>query len=233
MISFPVHTESFQMQSSRQSGAPNRWVERGFPASAAAELESAGLSPLMARILASRGVTAGGLDDYLNPRMLLLASPEELEGLPAAVETVLSAVSRGMKIVVFGDYDCDGVCATAIAVTALETVGADVVPFIPDRLTEGYGMSEVSAKTAVSSTTVPKGGYIDFAQQKYRIYESKYIAFAEQIYRLREAKLPISPLLPLDQVWTVTPFHNRTSGRLYRLREAKIQVHFIQVVTFY
>jgi single-stranded-DNA-specific exonuclease len=144
MISFPVHTESVQMQSSRQLGAPNRWVERGFSASAAAELESAGLSPLMARILASRGVTAGGLDDYLNPRMRLLASPEELECLPAAVETVLSAVSRGMKIVVFGDYDCDGVCATAIAVTALETVGADVVPFIPHRLTEGYGMSEAS-----------------------------------------------------------------------------------------
>ena len=59
------------------------------------------------------------------------------KGIPAAVH------AKG-RIVVFGDYDCDGVCATAILVKALGALGADVSPFLPERLTEGYGMSEAS-----------------------------------------------------------------------------------------
>jgi len=62
----------------------------------------------------------------------------------AAVEIVLPYVSDGRKIVVFGDYDCDGVCASAILVMALRRLGAQVEAFIPDRFGEGYGMTAAS-----------------------------------------------------------------------------------------
>ena len=118
-----------------------RWRERAYDAVAAEELRGKGLSRLTARLLSSRGVTADTLESYLRPKLADLASPESLQGISEAVEVVLSAVAAGRKIVVFGDYDCDGICATAIAVTAIRALGADVRSFIPERLTEGYGMT--------------------------------------------------------------------------------------------
>ena len=85
--------------------------------------------------------------EYFSPSLANLAKPENLPGIAAAVERILAADG---KIVVFGDYDCDGICATAIMVNCLKAIfpasGNDerIVPFLPERLTEGYGMSEES-----------------------------------------------------------------------------------------
>ena len=99
---------------------------------------------LVEKILASRGVPADGVDEFLCPSIRDLAPSRELPNVDAAAKTVLATVRTGRKIVVFGDYDCDGVCATAILVKTLRALGADVVPFLPDRLGEGYGMSDAS-----------------------------------------------------------------------------------------
>jgi len=63
---------------------------------------------------------------------------------------ILLHVCAGSRIVVFGDYDCDGVCATAIVMKALRALGASAVPFIPERLTEGYGMTAASIARLLS-----------------------------------------------------------------------------------
>lgn len=86
-------------------------------------------------------------DGFFSPSILNLAKPCELPGLESAAEVVLSAAARGDRIVVFGDYDCDGVCASAILSIAIGVVAKDGVRpsvFLPERLSEGYGMTSAS-----------------------------------------------------------------------------------------
>lgn len=102
------------------------------------------LPPVLREVLSSRGI--GGdeaLERYFNPSIASLASPAGLDGVDPAAEIMLSADG---KIVVFGDYDCDGICATAILTSVLQSLGKEVSPFLPDRLNEGYGMSAGSVK---------------------------------------------------------------------------------------
>ena len=102
------------------------------------------MNPIVSKILAARGITAAELEDFLHPTLDKLAKPEELPGIDKAADLILDSILYRRKIVVFGDYDCDGVCATAIVSRTLRALGGNVTEFIPDRLTEGYGMSEQS-----------------------------------------------------------------------------------------
>ena len=102
------------------------------------------LNPIVRGILELRGVSDAELEEFLHPTLDRLSRPEDLPGIVTAGDIVLDSVVYRRKIVVFGDYDCDGVCATAILSTALRAIGGDVAEFIPNRLTEGYGMSAAS-----------------------------------------------------------------------------------------
>ncbi len=73
-----------------------------------------------------------------------LAPAEDLPGIAEAAERLARAVRGGERIAVHGDYDCDGVCSTAILVSALRGRGADVSSFLPSRFSEGYGVAESS-----------------------------------------------------------------------------------------
>jgi single-stranded-DNA-specific exonuclease len=70
--------------------------------------------------------------------------PERFEGIGAAVEAIEAAIAAGSRITVHGDYDVDGMCSTAILVGALRRAGAECDWIIPDRLTDGYGLSSAS-----------------------------------------------------------------------------------------
>ena len=102
------------------------------------------LHPIVEKILELRGIDDAARDEFLHPTLDKLAAPEELPGIVKAADFILDSILYRRKIVVFGDYDCDGVCATAIVSRTLKALGGDVTEFIPDRLTEGYGMSEQS-----------------------------------------------------------------------------------------
>ena len=95
-------------------------------------------------LLARRGVSAADADGFLSPSLAGLADPSELPGVAAAADALLGALAGRRRIVVFGDYDCDGVCATAILVQTLRRLGGRADPFLPERLSEGYGMGEAS-----------------------------------------------------------------------------------------
>ncbi|MGD9571022.1 MAG: DHH family phosphoesterase [Thermoleophilia bacterium] len=75
-----------------------------------------------------------------------LAPAEDLPGIGEAADRLAKAVRGGERIAVHGDYDCDGVCSTAILVSALRGRGADVVPFLPSRFAEGYGVAVSSVE---------------------------------------------------------------------------------------
>ena len=104
------------------------------------------LPEVLRELLRVRGIDDADLEKFLNPSLRDLADPAELPGIAAAADVILDALVAQKRIVVFGDYDCDGVCATAILVKTLTTLGAKVMPFLPRRLTEGYGMTDASVK---------------------------------------------------------------------------------------
>jgi len=108
------------------------------------------LPEILETILLRRGVAAADMASFLYPSLQDLAPPEDLPGVVEAADAVLEAVAAHRPTVVFGDYDCDGVCATAIVVMALEALGAKVQPFLPERLSEGYGMSDASLARMLS-----------------------------------------------------------------------------------
>ena len=102
-----------------------------------------GTSSLLRRVLwARREVIGDGIEDFLAAERAPLHSPATMKGLPAAVELVVSALNRGERIAIFGDYDADGVTATAVLQHGLTRLGADVLTYIPHRLNDGYGLSD-------------------------------------------------------------------------------------------
>jgi single-stranded-DNA-specific exonuclease len=106
--------------------------------------EALGVAPPVAAILTRRG-----LGDAEEARRFLAAeehhAPELLAGMGEACATILRHVEAGSRVVVFGDYDVDGVCATAILLRALRAIGADPAWRLPSR-DEGYGLSEAAVR---------------------------------------------------------------------------------------
>ncbi len=114
------------------------------------------LHPLAARVLWSRGYrTAEAAAAFLSDRLADLPDPFLMKGMPEAVERVQRAVLAGEKITLWGDYDVDGVCSTALTSLFLRDVGGKVATYIPHRLGEGYGLNaEAIARIAEDGTRV-------------------------------------------------------------------------------
>ena len=111
-------------------------------------LAGSGYGPLVAMVLASRGI--GGPKEaktYLDCNAPL-PDPFLMTDMDKAAGRVGLAMSRGEKIAVFGDYDVDGITATCLLTDFLRRHGADAVSYIPGRLEEGYGPSPSGSCTA-------------------------------------------------------------------------------------
>jgi single-stranded-DNA-specific exonuclease len=109
-----------------------------------------GLSPVLAALLARRGVeTARAAGDWLHPELAMLADPMRLRGAREAAERLLWAARSRRRVVVFGDYDVDGVTAAAQLLAALRRAGADARAFIPHRLRDGYGLRPDTVRAVV------------------------------------------------------------------------------------
>lgn len=117
---------------------PKRQEERSIPQ----PLEELGLPRRLLELLLDRGIdTPQAVEAYLHPRKEDLHDPMLMQGMDRAVAVVRDAIAKGEEIVVFGDYDVDGVTATAILLTYLRKQGAKVGFYIPDRHGEGYGLN--------------------------------------------------------------------------------------------
>ena len=104
-------------------------------------MQALGVSAVTARLLAIRGITdPDEASRFMNPTLEQLYDPFRLAGLECAADRLLQAVSNRERIAVHGDYDVDGITSTVILRRALELLGADVGHFIPERLTDGYGL---------------------------------------------------------------------------------------------
>lgn len=101
--------------------------------------------PLIDVVLANRGLTAEDIED--SPEVL--GDPFSMKDMDRLTERIVKAVRSGERIVVFGDYDVDGVTSTAVFMDFLGRVGADAVSILPDRYRDGYGMKPAGVQQAV------------------------------------------------------------------------------------
>jgi single-stranded-DNA-specific exonuclease len=102
-----------------------------------------GLPVPLAQVLVNRGFRdAESAGKFLHPQLRDLRDPFELPDMAAAVDGVLGAIERKQRIVIYGDYDVDGVTSSALLIRVLRAAGATVESFLPHRMDEGYGLSE-------------------------------------------------------------------------------------------
>lgn len=146
----------------RRSHQPRRWVFRGEAhggaevAGAPARTSDNGdalarllrLHPVVARILDARGMQSPELArSFLNPKLSDLLDPFLLKDMDLAADRLLRAVRNGERICVYGDYDVDGLTATAVMHIVLEALHGDVFSMIPNRLRDGYGLTQRALET--------------------------------------------------------------------------------------
>jgi single-stranded-DNA-specific exonuclease len=101
-----------------------------------------GISSRLLAVLAARGViTAGDLARFLAPAEDGLHDPRLLPDAQAALRRVVAARANGERVMVYGDFDADGLTGLSILVLALRSLGLDVAPYVPERLIDGHGLS--------------------------------------------------------------------------------------------
>src|SRR4051812_30084560 len=137
----------------RVDGRPSRWTSRPYSFAAADELTRAlGVSRTVAAVLGRRGY-----EDPPAPRAVLPPThphhPGTLGDMAGACRLILGHVVRRSRIVVHGDYDVDGVCATAVLVRALRRLHADVGWHVPSRFDEGYGLASATVEKLAAQGT--------------------------------------------------------------------------------
>ena len=103
--------------------------------------QSLGISSLLAKVLVSKGATSRQKAREMFFDAVQLSDPYLMKDMDKAVKRILKAVDSGEKIVIYGDYDVDGVCATATLFTCLENMGANVFYKLPNREKDGYGLN--------------------------------------------------------------------------------------------
>ena len=100
------------------------------------------ISPVLARLLKNRGIEEDAdIQSYLHGGLEIMHDPGQLKDMDLACGILAEAIEEGKKIRVIGDYDVDGVCASAILVRGLRNAGADADAVIPHRVRDGYGMN--------------------------------------------------------------------------------------------
>lgn len=132
---------------------PSKWVLQESNPAAESLAKSIGVSGIFAQVLWNRGIRdADSASKFLSCQLRDLADPFRLDGIQAGVERVFKAIEQGEKIVLYGDYDVDGVTSVAIMKRVLNDLGAqNVRAFLPDRFDEGYGLTEAGVKRCLSS----------------------------------------------------------------------------------
>ena len=112
------------------------------------------LPAFVAQILYNRGLTdRRQVDSFLDSDGAGSHDPFAMKGMQTAVTRVVQAIARDERIVVYGDFDADGITSTALVVQFLQSLGARVQPYIPHRVDEGYGLNADSVKRLVQDGT--------------------------------------------------------------------------------
>jgi single-stranded-DNA-specific exonuclease len=106
-----------------------------------------GVPPLISSLLAQRGFNSyEDVEAFLNPSLSQLPLPEDMAGLAEAVSILEKALAEKTTVLVYGDYDADGITSTALLLSFFKEIGFACCYYIPDRLAEGYGLNAEALK---------------------------------------------------------------------------------------
>lgn len=150
----------------RKSVTGQKWIDRLGPREANTALAIAqhhGISDLVSRVLAGRGVSVEGAPEFIDPSLRnLMPDPAMLTDMEKAANRIADSIIRRETVAIFGDYDVDGACSSALMARFLKHYGIAHSIYIPDRIFEGYGpnpdaMRELVAKGASLIVTVDCG----------------------------------------------------------------------------
>lgn len=120
------------------------------PATVAALAGSLGVAGPVARLLVQRGYNdVESAKQFLRPRLDQLHDGSAMLSLDVAVDRLVRAIRGGELIMIHGDYDVDGICSTTLLVRAIRGFGGNVVPFIPNRMTDGYDLGAAGVSHAI------------------------------------------------------------------------------------
>lgn len=160
--------------------------------------EALNISPSIAQILINRGIgTVEAAKCFLSPEPSQLHSPFAMKDMEAATTIIWQAVKEGRRIAVYGDYDVDGIGATALLFMLLRRFGAQVDYHIPDRLNEGYGLNESVIKR------MAEGGISLLITVDCGISDSREVALARELGMkvvITDHHLPPPGLPPADAI---------------------------------
>jgi single-stranded-DNA-specific exonuclease len=120
--------------------------QRAYSDTTFAALQTQGLPPLLARLLAARSVTA---EDWLLQEMPHLLKPDALTGAADMAKQLADAIAHKKRILIIGDYDADGATATSVAMRGLRMMGAEIDFLVPNRFEYGYGLTPEIVALAV------------------------------------------------------------------------------------
>ncbi|MBR4598329.1 MAG: single-stranded-DNA-specific exonuclease RecJ [Opitutales bacterium] len=126
------------------------WKIGKYDAKLAADLGAyLGVSPILASLLLERGFSDPiRAEMFLKPKLTNLGDPFRVKNLRAAALRLIEAISKNQKVLVFGDYDVDGITSTTLFVNAMRHFGLNPSYFVPRRMDEGYGLSEAALERA-------------------------------------------------------------------------------------
>ncbi len=124
-------------------------VKEQNPAAQSELASSLNISKVMAQLLVNRGIPdAASAMDFMKSSLSSCHDPFLLKDMAKAVSRIKDAITRNEKILVYGDYDVDGITSVTIVYTALKKMGASVESYIPNRVEEGYGLNLAAIKKA-------------------------------------------------------------------------------------
>ncbi|NQT96020.1 MAG: single-stranded-DNA-specific exonuclease RecJ, partial [Candidatus Omnitrophica bacterium] len=108
------------------------------------------IPPIVAQLLINRNIdTSEKAQSFLHPSLLKLHDPSLMKGMDCATSRIKKAISKKEKILIYGDYDVDGISATALLSLVLTHMGAKVDHYIPNRIEEGYGLNKKATNTII------------------------------------------------------------------------------------
>jgi single-stranded-DNA-specific exonuclease len=128
---------------------PKRWrIHAHDPARIAVLEREAGVPSVVAQLLLCRGVCdPRTIREFLDCKLAGLRDPDLLPGVPEAADRIMVAIRQRRPIVVYGDYDADGMTATALLLECLRLLGAEATFYVPNRIDEGYGLNDDALRT--------------------------------------------------------------------------------------
>lgn len=206
-----------------------RWTEPQTEDSGAARLaRQCGLEMPVARVLWARGFrSAQDVEHFLHPKLTHLESPFLMRGMDRAADRLLQAASHGERVLLYGDYDVDGVSGVVILTHMLETLGLRAGFHVPDRLKDGYGMQPAVVEEAARQgcTLIVS---IDTGTRAFEAAEAARRAGADVIitdHHLPEERLPEAFAL-LNPNQPDCPYPNKNlcgAGVAFKLAQALME----------